>query len=326
MIFWPNMKKILAIIVVFLASAVTIFFLSLEYTSTSSSATETPIATLETSPGTQSNAELARHDTYITFSTNAATFTEGTRIATSASVPDVVICTQDSAACDTGDILVYFVNTASKTAMGSGVAMIRSPDDGKLWSDRVEIDVADRINKGPVVDPSIVQLDNGALRIYFYGPDAPLSQVTDRSTLTSKIYSATSQDGVYFTLDEGVRLSRTGFMTDPEVIATQNGWLMYYSLGIETGVATSINGLDFTDLGEIDANFGGVPGAVALSDGTVRTYGCQQKGVMSAISQDGIRDFTIAQTALDGLSLCDPSVLEYPAGQYVMVYKKVREE
>lgn len=276
-------------------------------------------ANVPSTPSSQpiSNSPLLKHDIYITFSADPASFPAGTLVTKSGSVPDVLVCTATSAACNKGDLLIYFVDPLAAQP-SSGVSMIKSTDGGKTWSDRQTITVSNKTNKGPVVDPSVVQLANGSLRLYFFAPDAPIAGSTDTSS--HHVDSATSTDGLNFTVESGLRFSAQN-LTDPEVVTNGTTWFMYYSLGLQSGVATSTDGLIFTKQGTLPTSLGGVPGAIVLPSGSVRAYGCTQTGIQTATSPDGI-DFGSSTMALSGTQICDPSV--QPLGdKYVMVYKHV---
>jgi hypothetical protein len=97
---------------------------------------------------------------------------------------------------------------------------------------------------------------------------------------------------------------------------------MYYSVGPETKLAVSSDGLKFESESISGGNVGGVPGAVEVSGG-VRIYGCSQ-GISTAISQDGIT-FSIDGRDIVKSSekpvVCDPSVIKLQDGRYAMAYK-----
>lgn len=264
--------------------------------------------------------DLKYHSAYITFSEDPSSFPEGTLIAEEASVPDALVCTVDSEACDAGDILVYFVDVRSVAVYGSEhIGMIRSTDGGKTWSDRATIAIADKPNvDGVAVDPSVVQLADGTIRLYYYGPEG---RIEDPATATQShpVYSAVSENGIDFTADPGTRLSLLK-LTDPDVVLKDGIWYMYYSLGLTSGVATSEDGLAFEDRGGVEDGIGGVPGAIALADG-IRAYGCSRTGIQSAFAEDGLA-FGEASVALALGGVCDPSPEPYGDG-YLFVYKQI---
>jgi len=269
-------------------------------------------------PPPQTESPLLKHDVYITFSADPASFPVGTLVTKSGSVPDVLVCTVTTTTCNVGDLLIYFVDPLAKQP-SAGVSMIKSTDGGKTWSARQTITLANKQNQGPVVDPSVMQLSDGRIRLYFFAPDGPLTGGPADTTLHN-VDSAVSNDGIAFTVESGVRFSAQ-HLTDPEVITNGKEWFMYYSIGIQSGVATSTDGLSFTEQGTLPSTIGGVPGAIVLKDGSIRAYGCTPTGIASGTSTDGLT-FSSVVTALSAKQICDPSV--QPLGdQYVMVYKLV---
>jgi predicted TIM-barrel fold metal-dependent hydrolase len=294
------------------------------------SETEPPVAeqpsTKASTPPAGGNASLLAHDVYISFSDDPAAFPVGTLVTEGASVPDLLICTVDSDICEIGEMLLYFVDPINTSADDmETISFMRSTDRGASWSERTQVVFSGKVTNGPAVDPSVVQLPDGSIRMYYFGPDRPFGVGPPASDELHSVYSARSVDGIHFAVDEGKRLEHVD-LTDPEVITRDDQWFMYYSVGLESGVAVSENGLDFTDLGVIEAETGGVPGALVLPDGTIRVYGCTPYGLGTAHSADGITfvvDTTRALAETGGI--CDSSVLPLDDA-YVMVYKKIDHE
>lgn len=291
--------------------------------SSTTTSLSTPVSKKPSTTAPSSGAAgLLNHDVYLSFSDDPSAFPAGTLVTESASVPDVLVCSTDSEACNKGELLIYFVDPINETDSMEGVSVIRSTDEGKTWSERTSISIAGKLNKGPAVDPSVVQLSDGSIRMYYYGPDKPFGGEPAAQEETRNVYSALSTDGVTFAADEGIRLSAVN-LTDPEVIQMGSTWFMYYSVGTNSGVASGTDGLTFTDHGEIANQVGGVPGALALEDG-VRVYGCSRQGVMSSFAADGIAFPAGSTGVLPSVQqpTCDPSVMPYEDG-YVFVYKVV---
>lgn len=268
------------------------------------------------------NNPIADHDTWISFSDSATSFPEGSLVAESASVPDLLVCDPNipSSACQPNELLVYFVDASSMTGPGTEqIGLMRSADEGKTWSDRQHISISNAPTGVFGVDPSIVELSDGRLRLYYFG--ATLTQGDPASASGEHtIYSATSSDGLSFTQEDGTRFSHAQ-MTDPEVVQWKDTWYMLYSTGPTSGLATSPDGLTFTDQGQVTEQFGGVPGLLASSEG-LRGYGCKM-GIQSALSTDG-KTFSVDATSVlppaEGM-ICDPSVNVFK-DSFVMVYKK----
>ena len=255
------------------------------------------------------------HEVYVTSSTTPTSFPGADEATfTKASVPDAIQLQETIAGGNEGDVLAYFVR--------SGLCMSKSEDNGLTWSDPVSVAFAN-MPDGVVgaVDPSLVQLSNGKLRLFFFGSTTstgdPAQQAGDHV-----IYSATSEDGANFTLDDGERLARTQ-ITDPEVIKLGNTWIMYLSLGSTSLIATATDGLNFT-LADETWSGGGIPGAYVDTDQVVHIYGCSG-GVNTATSTDGLT-FGASTTGVipvtAGYTTCDPSPVLFNDGTILMVYKK----
>lgn len=281
--------------------------------------TNSPLINQNIQPKTSN--PLADHDTWITFSDDPTTFEEGKLVLESASVPDVLVCdpTIQTPICSPDEILIYYVDAATLIGPGSEqLGLIRSSDGGETWGEAEHISLTGKTNQGAAVDPSVVLLSDGRVRLYYFGSETtqgdPASAPGDHV-----IYSAISSDGVNFVQEEGERLALER-MTDPEVVEWNGSWYMLYSVGPNSGLAVGSDGLTFVDQGIISPSFGGVPGLLA-DDSRLIGYGCQQ-GISSSISTDG-QTFTKNSTPalqLDSGILCDPAVDVYQ-DKYVMVYK-----
>lgn len=258
---------------------------------------------------------LTTHHTFITSSDQPRQFDESTdRIFRSASVPDILKVTKTTDYFSKKDLVIYFNR--------SGLCMSVSHDRGVTWSAPISV----TINGGAsdsAVDPSIVQLNNGTLRLYYYGPtstDGDPAQIPGKHA----IYSATSDDGIHFSREAGKRYSVKS-ITDPEVVHLGNTWFMYLSRGSETLITRSRNGLDFTDTGKTWSG-GGIPGAY-VHDNVVDIFGCSGNAIVAARSSNG-KDFSESRTVFsnDSQSVCDPSPVKFNRSTYLLFYKKVVSE
>jgi hypothetical protein len=279
-------------------------------------------------PGGNGGTKITDHKVYVTRSSDPESFEDSTEIVfEKASVPDVVLLTQDSEAGDEGDLLMYFPSFENVHSPDEEqIAYSRSTDNGVTWSERESITMEGNDDIGTAVDPSLVQLSDGRLRMYFYGSEFtqgdPAQSAGDHS-----FYSAVSSDGVNFTVEDGVRFAAEK-ITDPEVVQHNGRWIMYISRGPETLIATSSDGLTFA-LEDEEWDGGGVPGAYVDDDGDVHLYGCGQGGIATQESTDGITfsESTEPVTALRSEdtttpAICDPAPVLLPDGDVLMVYKK----
>ena len=165
------------------------------------------------------------------------------------------------------------------------------------------------------------------IRLYYYGPSA-LGVDPAKVPGPHNIYSATSNDGINFREDLGVRFSYdTGAefgITDSDVICLNDGsWLMFLSLGTQLLKATSpTSSGTFT----LDNSFnwvrGGVPGSYNFN-GTVRTFVCYQGGIHMATydQNNGTLNYTgVALNPPSSGMIADPSVIKV-GNEYFMFYK-----
>jgi hypothetical protein len=199
--------------------------------------------------------------------------------------PDVLVLERDLAATGTpgskqGDVLVYMMDARHSDKKNSEkLARMFSSDGGENWSGAraVEIYWPNSQAKGVIRDPSVVQLEDGRLRMYYYLQNARGVQRPQHA-----IGSAISMDGVKFTPEDGYRLEAEG-VTAPDVVKVGAGWLMFMAAEGKTVLARSSDGLIFT----VDPSFsllrGGTVGTVALPEDRVRLYFTDADGVGSTV-------------------------------------------
>lgn len=276
-------------------------------------------------PSTPPATEGAEKDkVYFTSTTDPKSWPVGTLIAEKSSVPDIIELTADIGNFKKGDLLVYAVDFAKIQKVGSEtLALVVSKDKGKTWSEKQTVAVTNKLNKGAPVDPSVVQLSDGSLRLFYFGSEITSAGGDPASAeSTHKVYSAKSNDGLNFDAELGARFEAND-LTDPEVINYKDQWYMYYSLGQKSGLATSNDGLDFKEQKLSGGEVGGVPGAVVV-DKSVRLYGCG-KGLGSALATDGVNFKKDSDDVLGGKVtgiVCDPAVVHSSDGTYYIVYKQ----
>ncbi len=190
-----------------------------------------------------------------------------------------------------------------------------------------------------VSNSAIIELQNGSYRMIYEGQDAN----HDR-----RLFSAFSEDGFTWNLEEGIRFQEEGdgkpgelFVSVPDILRTNDGdLLMYYTRGISSAIALSSDeGLTWAkqksiDLGRIVID----PDIVQLYDGSYtlffttfdEEFGVGTQYIMSASSTDG---FTF--TLDDGkrlepdeghMLLLDPDIIELSDGSYRMYYSEMQQD
>lgn len=246
-------------------------------------------------------------ETYYAVSSDGLTWSKGTLLAEHASVPDVIYTSQ-------GVYWAYWVDFSAVTGPHPEKIGVARSTDGVNWQKLGDAVFEGLGNRVPV-DPTVVELPDGRLRMYFFD----IAQFQG----VHSIYSAISSDGIHFTVEEGTRFELEN-ITDPDVILLPDGrYRMYLSVGSTTLSAISTNGLDFTYEDGQRVSEGGVAGAIVLSDGSIRLYACVHGGISAYKSADGLL-FTLEKkdvvTVAGSGFICDPSVAVTPNG-YLMIYK-----
>lgn len=177
--------------------------------------------------------------------------------------------------------LLYYV---SGRPAEHGIWVSREMPDGKYQ--RGTKVLLDGKFDGNAVDPDLVMLPDGRLRMYYF-KGYFVSQPPPNAG-PNPIYSAVSSDGVNFTVEQQVFAYDNIF--DPSVIALGgNEYLMACTqmgnMSVNTVLARSTDG-GATFTYEATLQNTGVPELHRFDDGTVRLYYGGPDGIMSKVSQD----------------------------------------
>lgn len=242
-----------------------------------------------------------------------------------ASVPDVLELSQTSEAGQKDEMLLYFVDFSSAPGPGEEQISLSRSTDGIHWSETQRISIEGKESFGAAVDPSVVELEDGRLRMYFFGSDVAQSGDPFLHQGKHRIYSAVSSDGIHFRLEAGVRFS-SEMITDPEVVRAGSQWLMFLSRGQQTLLARSADGLDFLLDEQVRFDEGGVPGAVELSNGKVRVF-LSGHGTIWGVTFDPKTRFFSGSDSFEAISrgdgrlVADPACLPRRDGSYYLIFK-----
>ncbi|MFH0796151.1 MAG: hypothetical protein V2A65_03735 [Candidatus Omnitrophota bacterium] len=239
-----------------------------------------------------------------------------------ASVPDVLEFSKDGPAGKAGTLLLYFVDFSEARGPGTETISMATSTDGTTWSEKEPIVLAGKRNQGATVDPSVIELPDGRIRMYFFGSEMtggdPAMVPGDH-----KIYSAISGDGIHFKVEEGVRFQSPS-TTDPDVVRSGSEWFMVLSKGRDTLLARSNDGLTFNLDRDFILSFGGVPGAVMLPGGKIRIFVCGREGILSALFDPGTGTISEEGTRIKGKTgglVADPSPIQRRDGSYYLIFK-----
>lgn len=248
--------------------------------------------------------QALKDQVFFTISADGLSWGPATLLAEKASVPDVIRTSQ-------GVYWAYWVDFSNFTAPRTEKIGIARSTDGSTWEKLGTVKFKDLGSIVPV-DPDVIELPDGRLRMYFYD----ITQDRD----DHPIYSAVSSDGLNYELEPGVRF-KSPQIFDPDVIKLKDGrYRMYLNNKGRIISATSPDGLTFTLDPGVRVERGGVPGSIVLADGTVRLYGC---GIPVYRSDDGLTFRIEREGVIRSVPpeiICDPSVTATPTG-YLMVYK-----
>ena len=243
-----------------------------------------------------------------------------TPLAEKASVPDIVQLEQDSPAGKRGTLLVYAVSFEEPVPeYPTRIGVWSSGDGGKTWSGMKRLGIKGGNLDGRAVDPSIVPLPGGNLRLYFY--DMAKRKPSNRND-PYRAYSAVSRDGVTFTVERGIRFESAVPMTDPEVIRWKDEWLMFFAQKGSVGMARSKDGMEFELVEGFRIPDGGIPGAIALPDGRVRVYCSTRKGITSVTLDPETGKSREDEGVRIRPGVADPAVWQCEDGAYVMMVKR----
>jgi len=173
------------------------------------------------------------------------------------------------------------------------------------------------LNSGTYVDPSLAQLPDGRLILFFLpgipGQD-PAQCGAGQTSCVREIKSAVEvagSDGTRFELDAGARISETittGAFSDPDIFFNGAEWVLYVSRGpsVHAYTSTSLQG-SYTFRGVVSNGAGGVPAGIQLTDGAIATYVHTSAGgstdIRRATSATGVTAITSFQTTLTAQSI-----------------------
>jgi len=229
-------------------------------------------------------------------------------IAEPGSVPDAVVGPD-------GRVRVYFCNPRRR-----GITVGIEGPDGTWEFRQTNLHGA---------DPNVLVLPSGRYRCFL-----------KRGVRPSSIGVADSTNGVNFgEVRTAFSAPRYPNVTDSDAFQTEDGWVMYISLGPRLLLTKSSNGLTFHAVRVLDLG-GSVSDTIAVNGGyrmyfhrNPGTAGFKRLSIWSAFSKDG-REWTVEDgprltASADGpdrLGVGDPAVIRLPDGTYRMFYKSFINE
>lgn len=173
------------------------------------------------------------------------------------------------------------------------------------------------LNSGSYVDPSLAQLSDGRLILFFLpgipGQD-PASCAAGQASCVREIKTAVEvagSDGTRFEVDSGARISETitgGAFSDPDIFYNGTEWVLYVSRGpsVHAYTSGSIQG-SYSFRGIVSNNLGGVPAGLQFADGSIGIYVHTSSGasteIRRATSPAGTTAISSFQTVLAAQSI-----------------------
>ena len=181
------------------------------------------------------------------------------------------------------------------------------------------------------VDPSLVVLDDGRVRLYYFDfaadPNMGGPVPDDAPEFTGfQFHSAISENGIDFTY-EGLVYTTDALATDPDVVEFNDEWYLYFmsQAAVSMMVARSDDHVEFSTAEKVNNN--GIPGLVVVGE-EMWLFSCGAEGITRLTSEDGITFQEVDSSVLtvsNGVH-CDPSPIQLEDGTYAMVFKHIRAQ
>ena len=255
-------------------------------------------------------------DLYVYDSDDGLNFTERELLVKHAGVPHLL---QDKSGTL---IAVYQYFSFSDEALFNVFAYSTSADLGLTWDGPHLLEVKDLPEpvapEASAVDPTIVELDDGSLRLYF---TYHLSGKKSPVCVSAKAQSIKDA----FVYEEGIRVElENTTVLDPAVVYFKGTWHYFAPENTMAGPstlnlhATSSDGLNFELQEKIDLGGPRLLGSAIVVDDGLRFYGTNQgaPGAFSAISTDG---FSWKTEAGERAPHGDPGVVKLSNGKFLLL-------
>src|SRR3989339_1215505 len=152
-----------------------------------------------------------------------------------ASVPNITRFETEVGDFEAGTLMIVYVDATQMATGGSGTERTGryvSTDDGVTWEDIGLVTYVGAQDQVPV-DPNLVQLQDGTLRMYYYDISKGVGDVGSlEQKKQNRFYAADSTDGETFTVVGEVFVENA--ITDPEVVFYKDSFYLFYAS--QTGI------------------------------------------------------------------------------------------
>ncbi len=279
-----------------------------------------PDATLEPDTSSLPTADTWTPDTkgpwdgalYLSSSEDGLSFSGKELVLERAGVPNLL-------KLQSGDLVLTYQYFSDKDPdLFDVIAYALSTDNGTTWSSTETIDI-DNLPEGlgenlHPMDPTLVQLEDGRLRLYF--------TYHAKGNKTAVLYSGTTPDS---NIDSTFTVNKTPALTDnitnlldPAVTFFDGLWHHYtWQMDSDENVhSTSKDGLSFTRQDDITLPMDFLGQVIPFENG-LRFYGTGEGSVISAYSSDGFTWEIDEKNLAPG---ADPAVQKLNDGSYLMIF------
>lgn len=252
---------------------------------------------------------------YATTSTDGLEFTGQQLLFSQAGVPNLLRLADNTL------ILTYQYFSSTNEDMFDVITYSISEDNGVTWSDTTKVTFENLPSpldpaKHPM-DPTLVQLSDGRLRLYF--------TYHAKGNKTAALYSATTADdqitSPFVTHATPALVVNEANLLDPAVVYFNGLWHHYsWSMDSENNYhSTSSDGVNFTRQADVSLNQSmDFLGQVIQINRFLRFYGTGGSGIISAVSEDANQWQAEPGTRVP--QGADPAVQQLPDSSYLMVY------
>lgn len=218
-----------------------------------------------------------------------------------------------------GDLVLtaqYFSNTDAE--LFDAIVYSISKDEGQTWSEIQGVTFENlpepQSPERKPMDPTLVQLEDGSLRLYF-----TYHAKGEKNANLFSAHSDSEEMGAVFLVEPEPALEvEEGFLLDPAVVFFDGLW-HHFTWQMESDDnyhSTSSDGLVFELQDEISLPMDFLGQVIPFEDG-LRFYGTGEGGVVSAFSEDGFSWEVDQKSVVQG---ADPGVQQLEDGSYIMAY------
>lgn len=251
---------------------------------------------------------------YTVTSEDGVIFDNEQKFVQGAGVPSVTTGTDGTLVA----VFQWFPNEEEDMDFYNKVAVKQSTDNGESWTDAELLCINDFPEElQPPFDPTITVQEDGTYRLFF---------TTHEGGSDAIFYygSATSEDGINFSFDEGAGFKTNQRIVDGSEVRVGNKWYMIAPLAKENGVALDAVSDDGRVFTESESNRGDFNmhwvGNMVNANGTIRFYGTKTDdmsiGYSSTTDGETWEEPVSTNLTFGG----DPGITQMEDGTFLLIY------